>query len=213
MSEQKPVLTLNEATLRWPGRNGTAVDALAPCSLKIFSGDRVVLRGPSGSGKTSLLLLAGGMLHPSSGTAQHEGHVGFVFQTLELLPYLNVRENILLGLRHQKQSSTDRVEELLDVLGLTERAHHRPHELSTGESQRAATARSLVSNPALILADEPTGNLDDENAAIVLRALAQQSEEGAALILATHASVHGLQPTREFALEDGKLNELEGTSG
>jgi putative ABC transport system ATP-binding protein len=205
-----PILELNAAALRWPAPDGGVVQALAPSSLTLHAGDRAVVRGPSGSGKTSLLLLAGGMLHPSAGDAHHKGGVGFVFQTLELLPYLNVRENVALGMRSNGNQTNTHVDALIDELGLTQRSRHRPHELSTGECQRAATARALVSDPALILADEPTGNLDDENAAIVLGALARHAERGAALLLATHAPLHGLEPSREFALDHGVLTELTG---
>lgn len=205
-----PILELKDAALRWPSPGGGSVQALAPSSFTLSAHDSAVVRGPSGSGKTSLLLLAGGMLHPTSGTARHEGGVGFVFQTLELVPYLDVRENIALGVRSNGSDANARIDMLIDELGLSARIHHRPDELSTGECQRAATARALAADPSLILADEPTGNLDDENASVVLGALARHVTRGAALLLATHAPLYGLEPTREFTLDSGMLTEVTG---
>jgi len=213
MPEQNTVLRFENASLRWSRRKGDAIQALAPTSFTLEAGDRAVIRGPSGSGKTTLLLLAGGMLHPTTGRIDHPSKVGFVFQTLELLPYLTVRENIALGATRQVSHETLELDPLLEELGLQARADHRPHELSTGECQRTATARALVSNPTLILADEPTGNLDDENAEIVLHALSRQTERGASLLLVTHGPLHQLEPTRSMTLKEGVLTEAGGASG
>jgi len=211
MNDTTPILVLEDAALRWETRT-RPVEALGATSLRLEAGERVVVRGPSGAGKTSLLLVAGGMLQPTSGRAMHVGRVGFVFQTLELLPYLDVRENIAVGAVDGDEDCMQRLELLTGLLGLTDRLDHRPNELSTGECQRVATARALLSRPSLILADEPTGNLDEENARLVLEALAAETEAGAALLMATHAPVDGLEATRELRIENGMISATEGST-
>ena len=187
---------------------------LSACSLRLDPGDLAVVRGASGSGKTTLLLVAGGMLHPRGGSTNvdgRDGTVGFIFQTLELLPYLDVQENIRVGLTNR--SRPEDIDRLLEELGLTERARHRPHQLSIGECQRVATARALVGRPTLVLADEPTGNLDERNASIVLTALARHAREGGAVLLATHGPIDALEANRLFEIDSGTLRELEGVAG
>jgi putative ABC transport system ATP-binding protein len=151
------------------------------------------------------------MLQPTSGHVQRNGTVGFVFQTLELLPYLTVRENIALGLS-PKQRDEDRLEHLLDLLQLRARASHRPHELSVGESQRTATARALVGNPALLLADEPTGNLDSENANLVLMAIREHANNSGAVLVASHGPTDALQPTRTLHLAAGTVADSRAST-
>ena len=156
------------------------VDALRGITLKILSGEIVAITGPSGCGKSTLLHILGALDTPSAGQAYLEGHplhslddakltalrrlkIGFVFQFFHLLPTLTVEENVLLPLLLSGRTdslSRKRARELLASVGLADRAHHRPHQLSGGQMQRAALARALVHQPSVLLADEPTGNLD-----------------------------------------------------
>lgn len=180
------------------------VMALAGVQLRLAAGEFVAVRGPSGCGKSTLLLTAGGLLRPDSGAViVHDQNIyalgddararfraeriGFVFQQFHLVPYLNVLHNVLaaaLGL--PLRDGYQRAEKLLERFGLMARAHHFPAQLSTGERQRTALARALFHQPALLLADEPTGNLDTANANQVLDALGELAHEGSAVLLVTH---------------------------
>jgi len=180
------------------------VSALAGIDLEVPPGQFVVVRGPSGSGKSTLLTLIGGLGTPTAGRvvvagedlgsvgpasrARFRAHrVGFVFQTFQLLPYLTVLENVALaGLPGRETASRHRARQLLERFQLTGRISHRPAELSTGECQRVAIARAMVNQPELILADEPTGNLDPENSTTVLDLLAGFHREGGTVLLVTH---------------------------
>lgn len=180
------------------------VRALAEVSLNVAPGEFVAVRGPSGSGKTTLLLAAGGMLRPDAGQVQVGGQdiyqlsteararfraasIGFVFQQFHLVAYLNVLENVLVpSLARSGSHLRERALDLLERLGLKNRMHHVPSKLSSGERQRTALARALLHRPALVLADEPTGNLDVDNGRIVLEHLADFTARGGALLLVTH---------------------------
>ena len=176
------------------------VTALAPFDLSVEDGEFVVVKGASGSGKTTLLLALGGMLRPSGGSVTFDGQdlyeqtpsarsayraeqVGFVFQTFHLLPYLNVVENVRLAARDDAEANA-----LLDRFGLGHRLTHRPSELSVGERQRVALARALSNEPRLVLADEPTGSLDPENARRVFERLSAFHQAGGTVIVVTHGS-------------------------
>jgi putative ABC transport system ATP-binding protein len=173
--------------------------------LSIHREDSVLLLGPSGSGKTTLLSVLAGLLQPTAGQVLVENqdlyalharrrdhlrgqHFGFVFQTLHLLPSLTLRQNIalaadMLGLKVE----AGRLDDLLDTLGLADKAHRKPDALSQGEQQRAAIARAVLNRPSIIIADEPTSALDDVNARKVMELLEHQAREtGAALLIATH---------------------------
>jgi ABC-type lipoprotein export system ATPase subunit len=182
-----------------------AVSALSGVDLCLQSGDLQVIAGPSGSGKSTLLLCAGGLLHPSSGQILVQGtdlyglsseqrsqwrarHIGFVFQQFHLIPFLDIYDNILVGALPggAVPALRSRAEMLVERFGLLDRCRHPVTELSVGERQRVALARALLFQPALLLADEPTGNLDDENAGVVLQALQDFSAEGGAVLLVTH---------------------------
>ncbi len=180
---------------------------LSLVSLQVEKGEFVAIQGPSGSGKSTLLNLIAGLDAVDSGSIEINGclmsgfneqqrtlfrrrHIGFVFQFFSLIPTLTVAENIALSLElnHLTAGMNARVEELLDNIGLLERRSSFPDQLSGGEQQRVAVARAIVHKPALVLADEPTGNLDIENEAIVLRLLAELKQQySSTLLVATHS--------------------------
>lgn len=196
------------------------VSALDNVSLEIPRGEFAVVRGPSGCGKSTLLLTLGGMLRPSAGSvffeeadlyamSLHERNrlralrIGFVFQMFHLVPYLSVYENVILPAA--RPEAREEARSLLERLGLAPRAHHRPGELSAGEKQRVAIARALINRPSLILADEPTGNLDPENAVIVFGHLAEYHKNGGTVVVVTHGADADGHATRIFQLRSGVL--------
>lgn len=187
--------------------NGNAIPAIREVSLSLKEGDFCALQGVSGCGKSSLLLAAGGLLQPDSGTVTIDGrslydltpnerasfraeNIGFVFQQFHLIPYLNVLQNILtaaIGTNGRATAAArERAMRLMERFGLSDREKHRSGRLSTGERQRVALARSLMNEPRVILADEPTGNLDAANADVVLEHLQQFAGDGGVVLLATH---------------------------
>ena len=204
-------------------KNGSEVTSLDRFTADIGAGEFVAVRGPSGSGKTTLLLTLGGMQRPSAGLVQfsgrdlyglspadraglRSGEIGFVFQMFHLVPYLDLMGNVLLASPGKPGSAVSkRAGELLDKLGLAERVSHRPGELSAGERQRLAVARALLNRPKLILADEPTGNLDPENAAEVVRHLAEFHKTGGTVVLVTHGTTADTHADRFLRLEQGRL--------
>ena len=185
-------------------KGDSTVKALDNISVSVAKGEFVVVKGSSGCGKTTLLLTAGGLLHPQEGKISinnqdlselsiedmaefRAANIGFVFQQYHLIPYLSIIENVnITTLAHKSDVSADRAEELIEELGLKERMHHTPAELSAGEKQRTALARALLYNPPVILADEITGNLDQENASIVLNKLKEFTKSGGTVLLVTH---------------------------
>ncbi len=185
-------------------KGNTLITPVRDFALTVDGGDLVAVHGPSGCGKTTLLLVAGGLLHPDLGSVQingqdlyqlsaealarfRAGHIGFVFQQFHLIPYLSVLDNVLAsGLAVTVPNRRQRAHDLLNQFGLTHRLSHRPAELSTGERQRTALARALLNKPTVLLADEPTGNLDEENGRIVLEYLADYARQGGAVLLVTH---------------------------
>lgn len=216
------VIQLDGVTHRYTGKQGR-VDALREVSLEFVSGELALVNGPSGSGKTTLLLAIGGMRRPTSGAIHIAGtdlysqgaserarfraeHIGFVFQTLELIPYLSALENVLLASPKSRQNLTDtrgRAESLLAELGLGDRLHHTPRQLSQGERQRAAIARAMLNEPKVILADEPSGNLDPENAHAAFAALRRFADGGGTVLIATHSTLHDHQADRIVTLRRG----------
>jgi putative ABC transport system ATP-binding protein len=200
------------------------VTALNDIRLTVNSGELVTFQGPSGSGKSTLLLTIGGLLAPDQGEIRIDGqnlfafnsenrarfrstNIGFVFQQFYLVPYLDVLENVLAPtLAAPSQNSLPRAEALLEEMNLAHRKHHTPAELSTGEKQRTALARALINDPGVILADEPTGNLDAENAEIVMNGLAQYARRGKTVLLATHDFRGKVQPEKLFRIKDGMLS-------
>jgi putative ABC transport system ATP-binding protein len=197
-------------------------------NLDIGEGEMVALKGNSGSGKSTLLALFAGLDRPTSGRLEVAGHnlqeaseialtrfrrevVGIVFQTFNLLPTLTVLENVALPalLAGRPRNTVERRGlELLEWLNLSPRKEHRPAELSGGEMQRTAIARALINDPRIILADEPTGNLDSTNGEIVIALLAQLNRgHGRTVIIATHSTLADPHATREFHMKDGSLAE------
>ena len=211
-------------------RADQTVRALDQLTLHIAAGEFVAVRGASGCGKSTLLSMIGGLALPSSGTVSvmdqdvsamnstaraefRAANVGFVFQMFHLLPYLTVLDNVLVAAGSTEIGSTDveadraRATELLQQFSLEDRLLHRPGQLSAGERQRVAMARALLSQPRLLLADEPTGNLDPENAAAVLQLLEQFHEQGGTILLVTHDEQAASHAARTIVLSDGKLVE------
>ena len=215
---------LQDASKRYGHKDGEVV-ALAPTTLEIARGEFVAVVGPSGSGKTTLLSMLGGMLAPSSGKvwldneSLYDGSVadrarvrqhklGFVFQTFNLIPYLSALENVQipLMLRQAASAANERpILELLAKVGLESRAHHKPSELSVGQQQRVALARTLANDPAAILADEPTGNLDPETREQALNFLGDLCREGRTVIMVTHDPAAASRATRVIKLRDGAV--------
>ena len=205
---------------RKTGSEGTSLDRF---TAKVAEGEFVAVRGPSGSGKTTLLLTLGGMQRPSAGSVQlarrdlyalspaerarlRSSEIGFVFQMFHLVPYLDLLANVLLACPGKPSAEVrQRASGLMDELGLADRASHRPGELSAGERQRLAVARALLNRPKLILADEPTGNLDPENAAEVIRHLAEFHRGGGTVVLVTHGAAADAHADRTLRLEQGRL--------
>ncbi|WP_252255564.1 ABC transporter ATP-binding protein [Lysobacter capsici] len=206
--------------------NGQAVNALAGVDLKIASGEFVAITGASGSGKSSLLNILGCLDRPTRGRYLIEGRdvaamddeaasdirnrrIGFVFQSFHLLPRLSLLENVLLPLRFHREpppGTHERALALLDRVGLGERSTHRPSELSGGQQQRAAIARALLLQPALLLADEPTGNLDSKSAGDVLDLIQEVHAGGQTVVLVTHDRDLAARAPREVRLHDGKVD-------
>jgi len=218
------VLQIQDLTKSYRGANGV-VRAVDGISLEIGAGEFVAVQGPSGCGKTTLLLAAGGLLQPSSGQVLIGGkdpytlspeqraqfraaNIGFVFQQFHLIPFLSVLDNVLVPtLAFPTPDAPERARELIAHFGLQTRAHHVSSELSTGERQRTALARALLNRPKLLLADEPTGNLDNDNGAIVLNYLAEFAKSGGAVLLVTHDAAAVQSAQRAVRLRDGKLTE------
>ena len=206
-------------------RSGRAVQALDEVSLEVADGEFVVVRGPSGSGKTTLLLAAGGLLAPDAGRVEVDGQapyqlspdqraglraatIGFVFQQFHLVPYLSVSDNVRTpALAAGIRDAGDRARQLIERFGLGDRADHLPGQLSTGERQRTALARALLNRPKLLLADEPTGNLDEDNAQVILASLAEFTDRGGAVLLVTHETAVAKYARRIVRLENGRLRE------
>lgn len=216
------MLELCQVSKTYVGRRGQ-VAALKSVSLRLEPGMMAALQGPSGCGKTTLLLMAGGLLAPDAGQVRASGEnlygfssgrrarfraeaVGFVFQQFHLVPYLSVLENVQTpALAVGTEGTLSRAEELVERFGLSERRHHLPGELSTGERQRTALARAMMNRPRFILADEPTGNLDAANAAAVLDALEQFAREGGSVLMASHDDRAAARGHRIWRMVAGQL--------
>ena len=200
----------------------TALDAI---DLHIEAGEYVAVTGPSGCGKSTLLGLLGLLDRPSSGryrlqgadvadlserelAALRRGRIGFVFQSFNLVDEMTVHDNVQLALRYGGQpakAQRARVAEVLGRLGLAHRAQHHPSQLSGGQQQRVAIARAIAARPALLLADEPTGNLDSAHGQDVMRLLRELNDEGTTLVMVTHSAEHAALASRTVRLLDGRV--------
>ena len=220
-----------EGLTRTYGSGATEVLALVDASLEVRAGELVVLRGPSGSGKTTLLNLLGGLDVPTAGTVwlgerQVTGaserdlvdirrrEIGYIFQTFALLSALTAAENVELPMRLmgvKADERTTRVDELLSVVGLADHAQQRPDELSGGQQQRLGIARALANNPRLIIADEPTGQLDSHNAETMMSLIAALvHERGVAALVSTHDPRMAAHADRILEIRDGHLGRRRG---
>ena len=211
---------------------GGDVHALKGVSLRVDAGEFVSIVGTSGSGKTTLLYVLGLLTGPSSGVYRLHGRgvqefddkersairgreVGFVFQSFHLLPQMNLLDNVLLAARYARAdggvaASRQQARELIDRVGLAHRLDHRPRELSGGEMQRVAIARALLTGPSLILADEPTGNIDAENGAHIFDLLRSLCDEGTTVVMVTHNRALADRTSRQIHLRDGELDDAAG---
>jgi putative ABC transport system ATP-binding protein len=205
------------------GETQQTVHALDGVTLAIEEGEMVAIRGPSGSGKSTLMNILGCLDRPTSGTYVLSGEdvsrmsgnalaevrnrrIGFVFQTFNLLPRMSALENVELPLLYGGASNAKkRALDALTVVGLGERSHHRPNQLSGGQRQRVAIARAIVTNPAIVLADEPTGALDTKTGEEILTLFKQLNSQGRTIILVTHDLKVAEHCQREIYLRDGKI--------
>jgi putative ABC transport system ATP-binding protein len=213
------------------GESEIKVEALKDVSFSVSKGEFVAIVGPSGSGKSTLLNMLGGLDIPTSGKVYLDGrdiftmqetelsifrrrNIGFVFQAYNLVPELNVEENITLPLLlDYKKPDEQYIDELLHILGLADRKHHLPNQLSGGQQQRVAIGRALATRPAIILADEPTGNLDSKNSKDVVNLMRLSVERyKQTLIMITHNENYASIADRIFNVEDGTLTELGGNA-
>jgi putative ABC transport system ATP-binding protein len=223
VDESLAVVSAKDVTRRY-GEGDTAVDALRGVSLDVTRGQLTAVMGPSGSGKSTLMHILAGLDRPTEGTVAIDGtdittlgdndltklrrrHIGFIFQFFNLLPMLTAEENILLplelaGTKRDKQWTNG----LIEKVGLDDRRKHRPSELSGGQQQRVAIARALVSRPTVMFADEPTGNLDSQTSAEILRLLAESVQEyGQTTVMVTHDAHAAAIADRVLFLGDGLI--------
>ncbi len=215
------MIVLDEVSKVYQGADGE-VRALDGVGLSVADGEFVAVRGPSGSGKSTLLLVMGGMVRPTSGTVTIDDRrlyslspaerarlraerIGFVFQLFHLVPYLSAVDNVLVPVLAGMRRDRDEAASVLRRLEMGERLHHRPRELSTGECQRVALARALIKRPDIILADEPTGNLDPENAAAVMGYLADFHRDGGTVLVVSHDALAERYADRTVHLDRGRI--------
>lgn len=227
-TEQRESIVVTQKLTKIYGKGATRVAALKAVDLRVKRGEFVAVQGPSGSGKTTLLNMLGALDRPTTGRVIIDGvettrmperqlyqirreKVGFIFQTYYLVPTLNALQNVLtpvLPVRGNKQYEK-RAVRLLELVGLKDRMHHKPGELSGGEQQRVAIARALILNPSVILADEPTGNLDTKTGAEIIELTHRLNEKGGkTFIIVTHDRRIAESAERVFYLLDGQLSEM-----
>jgi putative ABC transport system ATP-binding protein len=218
------LISLNKVSLAYPLKDKTSLPILQEVDLKVNAGEVVSIVGPSGSGKTSLLMLIAGVEPVTSGqlivaeknlshmnedalAAFRREHVGIVFQNFHLIPTMTAQENVAIALEFSGfNNSKDRAAEWLQKVGLEKRLTHYPEQLSGGEQQRVALARAFATEPDLLLADEPTGNLDSENGRNITQLLFTLKEQhGTTLLVITHDAVLAAKAERRLSLHDGKL--------
>jgi putative ABC transport system ATP-binding protein len=224
-----PILEARDLAKAYPLGEGT-VEALRGVSLSVAAGEFVALMGPSGSGKSTLLQLLGGLDRPTSGSVSLDGEpishlsdeaatrlrrdrTGFVFQSFNLIPLLDVTENVglpftIAGLDPSRGELAERVRDVIALVDLVGKEHHKPDQLSAGEQQRVAVARALVTRPALLFADEPTGNLDYTTGNEILDALWRSCHErGQTIVLVTHDAKAAAYADRVLVIGDGRVRD------
>ncbi len=221
-AHDKPAVELQDVTKEYVGAE--TVTALADVSLQVVAGEFLAVVGPSGSGKSTMLNLLGLLDVPTSGVVRLDGedvtaltereltdarreYIGFVFQDFHLLPTLTAAENVALPTAFAGEAQTDRAVDLLRRVGLGDRLEHTPDALSGGQKQRVAIARGLINEPAVLLADEPTGNLDRETGTQILGEIQQICERGVAVVAVTHDELVTEYADRTIRLVDGQLGE------
>lgn len=224
MSDEQSLIRLDDLC-RVYQTDSVETTALKNISLEVKSGEFVAVRGPSGCGKSTLLNIAGMLDQPTSGTYHFLGdditaldetrladirrrHLGFVFQSFHLLDELNVRENVEFALLFHNIPAAERKKraaEAMERMAIAHRANHMPAQLSGGQQQRVAVARALVSKPDLILADEPTGNLDSRNGTDVMNLLTELNQQGTTILMVTHSLAHAEYARRDISLFDGEI--------
>ncbi len=226
MRKDNTIIKLDNVSLTLPGPDKNSIHILHNITAEVKKGDTVSIVGPSGSGKTSLMMLIAGVEKATHGRIIIEGeditnlnedqlaafrrkHIGIVFQNFHLIPTMTAYENVSMPLELSGIAETkDRVIEILNNVGLSKRIDHYPNQLSGGEQQRVALARAFVTQPSLLFADEPTGNLDSENGKHIIELLFNMHEKyGTTLILITHDSGLAKKTSRKFLIEDGRLHE------
>jgi putative ABC transport system ATP-binding protein len=205
------------------------VCALAGVSFRVEAGEWIAIMGPSGSGKTTLINILGGLDMPTSGQAIVDAidvgrldesgltrfraqKIGFIFQQFHLVPYLTALENVMLAQYFHSTTDEKEAREALERVGLGDRVEHLPGKLSGGEQQRVAVARALINHPKLILADEPTGNLDEANEETVIQLFHELHREGHTILMVTHAPSIGRLADRRIAFAHGRLAEVPASS-
>src|SRR5438552_2727327 len=222
------MIKLNSVSRLYPARAeaGEVIRALDNVSLHVESGEWLAIMGPSGSGKSTLVNLIGCLDRPNSGEVHINGEnvaaldrkrldrfraekIGFIFQQFHLIPYLTALENVMLAQYFHSMTDETEAMEALRRVGLKDRAHHIPAHLSGGEQQRVCIARALINDPAIVLADEPTGNLDAVNEEIVLRLLRQLHQQGRTIVMVTHDPVVARLADRRIELHHGKIAASE----
>lgn len=227
MGEHMSLIELNEIS-KYYQSEGERVAALQGMDLAIEEGEFIAVMGPSGSGKSTLLNILGGLSHPSAGDLLVDGidiyqlkgekladyrreYIGFVFQSFQLIPYLTILENIMLPLAIVPSRNGDQgsmAAGVLQKVGLEEKGHRLPNQLSGGEQERVAIARALVNNPPIILADEPTGNLDSTTGREIMGLLGDLNSEGQTIIMVTHNPENARYAHRIIQLKDGQIQSL-----
>jgi putative ABC transport system ATP-binding protein len=226
------------------GKGDAEVQALIDINIRIRNGEFVAIMGPSGSGKSTLMNIIGCLLRPVSGELILDGEdvsdldaydrallrnekIGFVFQSYNLLPRTNALRNVLLPLMYDRENRIsrfdmeDRAEEMLNLVGLGDRLDHNPNELSGGQQQRVAIARALVNNPVILIADEPTGNLDSTSGEEIMEMLHDMNQEGMTIVMVTHDEeiakhservIHLLDGRIELVVHNGKNHNMAGAA-
>jgi len=222
-----PLIELKNISKVYNAQSDSPLKVLRDVAISVEAGEFVSIMGPSGSGKSTLMNILGLLDMPDSGYYVLDGReitqtqrallpriraheIGFVFQTFNLLPRLSVYQNIMLPMIYAGKSAAERrqrVQSVLEIVQLTHRSWHLPNQLSGGEQQRVAIGRAIVNNPKLILADEPTGNLDSENGQRIMRELVRLNEEGRTVILITHDPDIAAYAGTHYRMKDGVLSK------